>query len=162
MRNLCIGVPVAASVRDTEIQIKNSSSKNSKKTFVEGHSMVIIGVKTINGTPHFTFRISLGKNAEETTLSFSNACKIKQTGSVLNTVPLKGESISEAQAWINSGMTKPDTPDKKSSYEFFRSRLGKLIKFTNKQNFAEEQPQEQSTHNGLGPLPFKPFKPMKR
>ena len=159
MRNLCIGVPVAASVMNTKIQTKNRSTKNSKKRFVPAHSMVITGVKTINGTPHFVFRNSWGKDAEETTLSFLEACKIKQTGSVLNTAPLKGESMSEAQAWINSGTSKPDSPDKQSSYEFFRSRQGKFIKYTDKQSFADEQaPKEQSTHEGLGPLPFKPTK----
>lgn len=151
MRNLCIGVPVAASVTNTKINTKNSSNKNSEEKFVDAHAMVIKGVKTIEGIPHFVFRNSWGKNAEETTLSFWEACKIKHTGSVLNTAPLQGDSISERHAWINSSTEKPRTPDTIASYEFFRSRLGKFIKI-DQERFADEKAPEY--HRKLPPLPF--------
>ncbi len=160
MRNLCIGVPVAAGVINTSIQTKNRSTKNSNEQFVPAHGMVITGVKTIKGIPHFVFRNSWGKDAEETTLSFKEACKIRRTGSVLNTAPLQGESISERQAWINSSTEKPRTPDTIASYEFFRQRLhNKLIKFTDLESFADEEAQgNQKSHQKLAPLPFKSTK----
>ncbi len=146
MRNLCIGVPVSVGLSNTSVIAReNSDTEFKAKDITEGHAMVITGVKTLNNTPFFTFRNSWGKKGKETLLPFFEACKLTSTGGVVNRIPINGETISEAEAWIHSDMNKPSTEAEKKSYELFKSRLGKFIKKPNGEEFATEEKESPST-----------------
>ncbi len=156
MRNLCIGVPVTAGTGDTKAGVSNSPEVTPKAEDVSNHAMVITGVKTINGAPHFTFRNSWGERGKITVLGFWDACKIEATAGVLNKVPINGEKISEAQAWVHSDMNKPDNEKEKEAYDFFKSRLGKFIKITDEKPFADDDKNEDKQHDGEQKPPQKP------